>query len=179
MNGVSTETFRRLQLTLPDVPSIMLDTQYRMHPDISAFASKTFYNSDLKDGTVDAAGNIVPGFGIPESRFLRDIDDNPSSMMFLDHDHPESPEMKSIANHGDAAIICDIVADILFHNPVRLICTYGQRLTIRTCLDQTSVLSLRTRRRSEHYTRNSKSTHIPLPLWPTCWARSERSRCRI
>jgi hypothetical protein len=42
----------RRKILHSDVPSIMLDTQYRMHPAISAFPSLTFYNSDLKDGTV-------------------------------------------------------------------------------------------------------------------------------
>lgn len=31
-------------------PVNVLDTQYRMHPDISAFPSLTFYSGNLKDG---------------------------------------------------------------------------------------------------------------------------------
>ena len=96
------------------VPSIMLDTQYRMHPAISAFPSAKFYNGDLKDGTIDASGAPLPGFEVPVSSYLAD----PSqAMTFVDHDHPESPEMKSIANHGDAEIIADIVVDLLHKNP--------------------------------------------------------------
>jgi superfamily I DNA and/or RNA helicase len=96
----------------------MLDTQYRMHPAISAFPSKTFYNSDLKDGTRLADGNVKDGFDIPQSRYLEDCEGRPSSMVFIDHDHPESPESRSIANHGDAEIISDIVVDLLHSNPV-------------------------------------------------------------
>ena len=40
--------FKRLQMN--DWPVIMLDTQYRMHPEISAFPSLTFYGGGLKDG---------------------------------------------------------------------------------------------------------------------------------
>jgi hypothetical protein len=100
----------------------MLDTQYRMHPAISAFPSKTFYNSDLKDGTVDADGTVVPGFEIPKTAYLEDSEGRPTSMTFIDHDHPESPESRSIANHGDAQIISDVVTDLLLQNPVCLIC---------------------------------------------------------
>lgn len=96
----------------------MLDTQYRMHPDISAFPSKTFYNSDLKDGTSLPDGTVKPGFDVPQSRYLEDSQGNPASMVFIDHNHPESPQSRSIANHGDAEIISDIVVDLLLSNPV-------------------------------------------------------------
>jgi superfamily I DNA and/or RNA helicase len=97
----------------------MLDTQYRMHPAISAFPSATFYNSDLKDGTVDPSGNVVQGFNIPQTPFLCDAQGRPTSMTFVNHDHPESPELKSIANHGETAIIASCIADLLANNPVR------------------------------------------------------------
>jgi len=40
--------FKRLQTN--GHPVHMLDTQYRMHPRISAFPSATFYHGDLKNG---------------------------------------------------------------------------------------------------------------------------------
>lgn len=108
----------RRKILHSDVPSIMLDTQYRMHPAISAFPSLTFYNSDLKDGTVKRDGSVVAGFEVPHTGYLEDVNGQPTSMTFIDHDHPESPEMRSIANHGDAEIIGDIVVDLLLNNPV-------------------------------------------------------------
>ena len=89
-----------------------------MHPDISAFPSQTFYNSDLKDGTRLADGSVVSGFDTPVTRYLEDVNGKPCNMTFIDHEHPESPEMRSIANHGDAEIVGDIVVDLLLNNPV-------------------------------------------------------------
>lgn len=96
----------------------MLDTQYRMHPDIAAFPSKTFYNSALRDGTVTETGRVKPGFLPPVTSYLTDEEGQLRNVMFIDHEHPESPEMKSIANHGDAEIVTDIVVDLLHSNPV-------------------------------------------------------------
>lgn len=36
------------------VPRIMLDTQFRMHPDIADFVSATFYNGELKNGVTES-----------------------------------------------------------------------------------------------------------------------------
>jgi len=95
------------------VPSIMLDTQYRMHPSISAFPNKAFYNSALKDGTVLPNSLVKPGFDAPDTAFLIPG----KNVTFLDHDHPESPQSRSIANHGDAEIVCNLIADLLYRNP--------------------------------------------------------------
>ncbi len=38
------------------------------------------------------------------------------NVSFVDHDHPESPTNKSIANWGDAEKVCDVVADLLHWN---------------------------------------------------------------
>jgi len=40
-----------------------------------------------------------------------------SNVTFLDHDHPEASESSSLANYGDATIVCNIIADLLYHNP--------------------------------------------------------------
>lgn len=36
------------------VPRVMLDTQFRMHPDIANFVSATFYNGELKNGVTES-----------------------------------------------------------------------------------------------------------------------------
>jgi superfamily I DNA and/or RNA helicase len=98
---------RRTRLIL-DIPSIMLDTQYRMHPDISAFPNRAFYAGALHDGTTHEGVNFDP----PISAYL--VPD--SNITFLDHYHPETPQSASLANHGDANIVSNIIADLLYHN---------------------------------------------------------------
>jgi superfamily I DNA and/or RNA helicase len=105
---------------IADIPSIMLDTQYRMHPQISAFPAKAFYSSLLKDGTVSPAGIVREGLTPPETAFLpKDGDGKSLNVGFVPHNTPESPASKSIVNEGDVNLVCDIVADILIQNPVR------------------------------------------------------------
>lgn len=98
----------------------MLDTQYRMHPSISAYPNKAFYASALSDGTTHPNGSVLPGFEPPLTAYL-----NPGkNVTFIDHDHPESAQMSSLANYGDAAIACNAIADLLYNNPVSALLTY-------------------------------------------------------
>lgn len=92
----------------------MLDTQYRMHPSISAFPNQAFYASALDDGTAMPDGTPLSGLEPPLTAFLIPG----KNVTFLDHDHPESPESFSLANHGDARIVCNVVGDLLYNNPV-------------------------------------------------------------
>ncbi|WVW84149.1 hypothetical protein I302_106178 [Kwoniella bestiolae CBS 10118] len=110
--GLATSLFERL-IHEGDVPSTMLDTQYRMHPTLSSFPSQTFYSGLLKDGT--SPSQRLP----PETEFL--VKDEQTGMRknitFLNHDHPESPISKSIANYADAEYACDVIADLMYKNP--------------------------------------------------------------
>jgi hypothetical protein len=80
-----------------------------MQPDISSFPNRAFYGSALKDGPPLDGTNFDP----PRTSFLMPN----SNITFLDHDHPESPQSSSLANYGDASHVCDLVADLLYHNP--------------------------------------------------------------
>lgn len=51
--------FVRMQSNFPDVV-YLLDTQYRMHPDISVFPSRSFYDGLLKDGDGMAGLRVRP-----------------------------------------------------------------------------------------------------------------------
>ncbi|ODO06211.1 hypothetical protein L198_01443 [Cryptococcus wingfieldii CBS 7118] len=121
--GLSTSLFERL-IHEGHVPSIMLDTQYRMHPALSAFPSKTFYSSLLQDGT-PASARPAPKTAFlladdpvadPFTGEMREVAER-KSMTFLSHEHQESAVMKSLANYGDAELVVDIVADLLHKNP--------------------------------------------------------------
>ena len=104
------------------VQSIMLDMQYRMHPEISRFPSSEFYARSLKDGTVDSGGNILARLRPPLSEHLvinTQTGDRPS-VVFLDHDGLEAAKDRSRINVTDAAIVCAVVEDLLRQNDVSL-----------------------------------------------------------
>ncbi|WWC61936.1 uncharacterized protein I303_104522 [Kwoniella dejecticola CBS 10117] len=109
--GLATSLFERL-IHEGNIPSIMLDTQYRMHPSLASFPSQTFYSGLLKSGT--PASHRQP----PETEFLAlDDEGKRKNFTFLNHDHPESPMSKSLANYGDAEYACDVIADLMYKNP--------------------------------------------------------------
>jgi len=97
----------------------MLDTQYRMHPEISAFPIEKFYNNTLRNGTVLPDGTVRRDLEAPVTAFLTKTQKgSPHHMSFVDHNDPEVPYMGSIQNPGEAEIVSSIVLDILINNPV-------------------------------------------------------------
>ncbi|KII90282.1 hypothetical protein PLICRDRAFT_40479 [Plicaturopsis crispa FD-325 SS-3] len=100
------------------VPSIMLDIQYRMHPNISSFPRSEFYNYMLIDGTVDGAGNVPAVLHPPQSRHLEiNTEGDRPSVVFLDHAGSESMKDRSRVNWNEASIVCSVVEDLLLNNP--------------------------------------------------------------
>ena len=127
MSALPSTSIRRDSTTLIVISSVMLDIQYRMHPDISRFPSAEFYDFSLSDGTVDSFGNAVPFLEPPVSTHLRanPVTGNRPSLIFLDHAGSESIKDRSRANWNEAHIVCGIVEDLLLRNKVRL---YTQRM---------------------------------------------------
>ncbi|KAF5326605.1 hypothetical protein D9611_000880 [Ephemerocybe angulata] len=113
--GLAVSLFERLTRE-GDTPSVMLDTQYRMHPGISSFPSKEFYLGGVRDGTVDAAGQVQAGLLPPQSAFLGGGRGRPS-VIFLDHAGQEAVKERSRVNHAEADIIARVVVDLLVSNP--------------------------------------------------------------
>lgn len=108
--GLAKSLFERL-IERGDVPSLMLDSQHRMHPSLSAFVSKNFYNSELRDGDKVAA---VKSFS---SSYRSSVSDPAHAfLVFVDHCFPESSWQKSIENHGEALICGRVIADLLARN---------------------------------------------------------------
>lgn len=105
------------------VPSIMLDVQYRMHPSISRFPSDEFYDLSLRDGTVDAFGNISPNLLPPLSSHLPvDVSTGHQiPVVFLDHGGSETVKDRSRVNWNEAYIVCSVVEDLLLKNEVCLV----------------------------------------------------------
>src|SRR5882757_6078802 len=102
------------------VPSIMLDMQYRMHPEISRFPSSEFYARSLKDGTVDSGGNVLSQLQPPVSEHLviNALTGDRPPVVFLDHDGLEATKDRSRINVTDAAIVCAVLEDLLYRNEV-------------------------------------------------------------
>lgn len=105
------------------VPSIMLDVQYRMHPFISQFPSREFYDFSLRDGTVDTLGNISPNLLPPLSRHLLvdELTGHQLPVVFVDHGGSETAKDRSRVNWNEAHIVCSIVEDLLLKNEVRVL----------------------------------------------------------
>jgi superfamily I DNA and/or RNA helicase len=121
---------------LIEIPSIMLNVQYRMHPAISYFPSLEFYNLSLLDGTVDRSGYVSPRLMPPnisaallppgiqeagtESNDIRSFvkTSNRPPLIFLDHAGVESQKSNSRINENEAKIIASVVEDLLLNNEV-------------------------------------------------------------
>ena len=68
-----------------DVSTLMLSTQYRMDPQISAFPSKEFYNSKLKDHD-SVVNRVVPAH-------LKEFEKNMNTRRLLFIDLPGSKDV--------------------------------------------------------------------------------------
>jgi superfamily I DNA and/or RNA helicase len=101
-----------------DVHSVMLNTQYRMHPDISEFPAHEFYDLALQDGTIDEVGNALPGLEPPMSTHLNNKIVRPS-VVFVDHSGNESMKGRSRVNVMEAHLVASVVEDLLLVNRVR------------------------------------------------------------
>lgn len=117
----------------------MLDTQYRMHPDISAFPNKAFYDSRLKDGTRNEDGIIKAGLDPPVSHYTK-IEETGKyrTVTFLHHLGLENARAKSTVNEGETRIIYDVIIDLLLLNPVRRRCPHVTETLTRSALSATN-----------------------------------------
>ncbi|KIY47635.1 P-loop containing nucleoside triphosphate hydrolase protein [Fistulina hepatica ATCC 64428] len=150
--GFSVSLFERL-IEEGNVPNIMLNVQYRMHPTISQFPSSEFYNFELRDGTVDAAGRVHPHLVPPSSLYISHLatsagdivggtlpssDANPPSVIFINHSGLESSRDRSRVNYSEANIVASLVEDLLLKNPdltgdeIGIIAPYAAQISLIT-----------------------------------------------
>lgn len=103
------------------VPSLMLDTQYRMHPSISEFPSGQFYDHAIRNGTIADIDRLRP----PNSSRLEAnaTTGRVPSVVFLDHKGREAVQDRSRVNYNEGDIICGIVEDLLLQNEVSFCCS--------------------------------------------------------
>ncbi|KAF9526041.1 P-loop containing nucleoside triphosphate hydrolase protein [Crepidotus variabilis] len=142
--GLNVSLFERLTEE-GHVHSSMLNTQYRMHPEISHFPALEFYDLALMDGTVDAGGNALAGLEPPESKHLSlprrtqksDKKTRPS-VIFLDHGGNESMKGRSRVNVTEAHLVASVVEDLLLANPtlkgddIGIIAPYAAQIQLLT-----------------------------------------------
>ncbi|KAG8935227.1 hypothetical protein FRC01_005483 [Tulasnella sp. 417] len=126
------------------VPTVMLDQQYRMHPDIAAFPAKEFYDGMLRDGVVDSKGQVHKRLSPPASKHLRAVasekprteNGDVPSMVFIHHSGAENKRDKSRVNETEANIVCDLIEDLLAQNPtlrgesIGVIAPYAAQITL-------------------------------------------------
>ncbi|KIP09412.1 hypothetical protein PHLGIDRAFT_22921 [Phlebiopsis gigantea 11061_1 CR5-6] len=123
---------------------------YRMHPAISRFPAAEFYGTALRDGTVDAAGNVAAALSPPHSMVFPELArmgaggpegaERRPSVVFLDHLGSESVKDRSRVNWAEARIVCSLVEDLLLRNPtltgsdIGIIAPYAAQITLLTRL---------------------------------------------
>lgn len=97
----------------PFLARLMLDTQYRMHPSISTFASAEFYQGRLRAGIAAADRPLFrsafpwPRRGSSKGRH-HDEDGDPARMVFVHTPAREDLGAKSKTNRGQAALAAHI-----------------------------------------------------------------------
>ncbi|KAG9040991.1 hypothetical protein FS837_012861, partial [Tulasnella sp. UAMH 9824] len=148
--GLGVSLFERL-INEAAVPTVMLDQQYRMHPDIAAFPAGEFYDGMLRDGVVDSNGQVHQRLSPPASKHLQAVasdnleteTDNVPSMIFIHHFGGENKRDKSRVNETEAKIVCDLIEDLLAQNPnlrgesIGVIAPYAAQITLLGRLLQT------------------------------------------
>jgi superfamily I DNA and/or RNA helicase len=100
-SGFDVSLFERLYISPDrlDVAKVMLDTQYRMHPDICQFSSNAFYDSRLL--SADSMGGIE----LPPSQFPWPKD---ARKVFVQCGSPEDIGRRSKSNKGQVQACKDI-----------------------------------------------------------------------
>ena len=97
------------------LPTLLLDTQYRMHPAIAAFPSKAFYKGELLSGTPPSARRAPMGFDWPVPAVPLAFVDVPEGVERSDGSSQTNPaEAQKIVNivkkliAGHDVLPCDI-----------------------------------------------------------------------
>ncbi|KAJ1602537.1 hypothetical protein NDA14_006412 [Ustilago hordei] len=117
--GLSRSLFERLIESGQNIPSTMLNVQFRMHPSLAEFPNKAFYDGALQNGK--GTEQIAP----VESSYWRTRtagqkkSQDAQRLCFIDHQGRESKtdNSTSLYNTSEARIVVDVVVDVLRRNP--------------------------------------------------------------
>jgi regulator of nonsense transcripts 1 len=90
-------------------PSVMLDTQYRMHPKIAQFSATYFYDKRLQNGVDSTARQLQKMIPWPKNQ----PSDNPGPVVFINVDGFEKLVETSYCNYQEIDILIAIVTDLI------------------------------------------------------------------
>ena len=113
--GLSRSLFERLIQSESNIPSTMLNVQFRMHPRLAEFPNKTFYSGALENGSgTEAIPSIESGYW---SR--KGDEEEAQRLCFIDHKGRESKADNSLSlcNVAEARLAVDVAMDVLRRNP--------------------------------------------------------------
>jgi len=113
--GYNTSLFERLMLSSA-VPSVMLNVQFRMRPDIARFPNDVFYDSALINSALVATRRGPSLHGHPFLSSSRGQSAH-RSVAFIDHTFPDVSDSSSRANFGEIDIITHLVSDLIRRDP--------------------------------------------------------------
>lgn len=115
--GLSRSLFERLIQSESNIPSTMLNVQFRMHPSLAEFPNRTFYDGALENGTGTELIAPVASSYWPSSS--NTAENGAHRLCFIDHKGRESKaeNSSSLCNASEARIVIDVVVDLLRQNP--------------------------------------------------------------
>ncbi|RKP25022.1 AAA domain-containing protein [Syncephalis pseudoplumigaleata] len=102
-----------------DVPSVMLEIQYRMHPGICAIPSEMFYDGRLRNGisAEDRPVPILPAFPDLPGSGMADAVLPPVVLVDLKRSTEKRASSKSLKNESEIRLVIQLLQDLFEHNP--------------------------------------------------------------
>lgn len=118
--GLSRSLFERLIESGQNIPSTMLNVQFRMHPSLAEFPNKTFYDGVLENGKgTEQIAPVESSYWPTRTAAQKEGKDDAQRLCFIDHKGRESKaeNSTSLSNTSEARIVVDLVIDLLRRNP--------------------------------------------------------------
>ena len=89
-------------------PHLLLNMQYRMHPEISQWPSNTYYNGDLQDGTNVMMSGRTPSWQLNGEELFR-----PYTFISRHGSEERNPNTKSYCNKAEANVVLSFLQRLL------------------------------------------------------------------
>ena len=126
--GYGKSLFERIQEGSPSSEIYLLNTQYRMHPDISKLSSKCFYEGKIIDGPNVQSTNWI-------KKWIKSKDSNFGPVRFYNVKGFEQNYRGSFCNEEEVKQVVNFISDLLqtypdicFHNKISIISPYSAQV---------------------------------------------------